>query len=97
LARVERQREGVEAPAGEDDLAAEQAAARTSTAVRAFERRRPRRKPFPEHLPRERVVIEAPPTCVCCGSGRIAKLGEDGTERREVIPPQGKGVRAAPR
>ena len=37
----------------------EKAAAQTQT-VRSFERRRPSRKPFPEHLPRERVVIAAP-------------------------------------
>jgi transposase len=92
LAQMELQLEELEATASEDELAAEQAAARTSTAVRALERRRPRRKPFPEHLPRERVVIEAPPTCVCCGSGRIAKLGEDITETLEVIPRQWKVI-----
>jgi transposase len=92
LAQMELQLEELEATASEDELAAEQAAARTSTTVRAFERRRPRRKPFPEHLPRERVVIEAPPTCVCCGSGRIAKLGEDVTETLEVIPRQWKVI-----
>jgi hypothetical protein len=40
--------------------AAEQAAAQAKTTVRAFELRRPARKPFPAHLPRERVVIEVP-------------------------------------
>jgi transposase len=44
-----------EAEATEDELAAEQAQ-RRSTLVRSFERKRPSRKPFPEHLPRERVV-----------------------------------------
>ena len=92
LEQLELQLEELEATATEDELAAEQAAARTSTAVRAFERRRPGRKPFPEHLPRERVVIEAPPTCGCCGSGRIAKLGEDVTETLEVIPRQWKVI-----
>ena len=60
--------------------------------MRAFERRRPSRKPFPEHLPRERVVIEAPAACGCCGSGRIVKLGEDVTETLEVIPRQWKVI-----
>ena len=40
LAQMELQLEELEATASEDELAAEQAAARTSTAVRAFERRR---------------------------------------------------------
>ena len=55
---MELQLEELEADAGEDELAAE-IAAKAST-VKAFERRRPSRKPFPEHLPRERVVIAAP-------------------------------------
>jgi hypothetical protein len=48
--------------------------------VRSFERKRPSRKPFPEHLPRERVVIAAPENCPCCGSTRLSKLGEDAPE-----------------
>ncbi|WP_365962661.1 IS66 family transposase zinc-finger binding domain-containing protein [Mesorhizobium sp.] len=63
-----------------------------STTVRAFERKRPSRKPFPDHLPRERVVIAAPRNCPCCGSGRLAKLGEDITETLEVIPRQWKVI-----
>jgi transposase len=62
------------------------------TAVTAFERRRSGRKPFPDHLPRERVVIEAPAACTCCGSARIVKMGEDITETLEVIPRQWKVV-----
>ena len=50
------------ADATEDDLAAEQAAAET-TEVKGFTRRKPSRKPFPEHLPRERVVVPAPTSC----------------------------------
>jgi len=50
LEQMELQLEDLEADAGQDDLAAEAAAAR-STSVTAFERRRPARKPFPEHLP----------------------------------------------
>ncbi|TDH57888.1 IS66 family transposase [Dankookia rubra] len=71
--------------ATEDEIAAEQAAART-TQVAPFTRRRPARQPFPEHLPRERVVEPAPTACLCCGSARLRKLGEDITETLEVIP-----------
>ena len=49
------------------------------------------RTPFPEHLPRERVVIPAPAACPCCG-GKLAKLGEDVTETLEVVPRQWKVV-----
>ena len=83
LGQMELQLEDLEADAAEDDLIAEEAAAKTTT-VTAFERKRPARKPFPEHLPRERVVVPAPCSCPACGGGRLSKLGEDVTETREV-------------
>ena len=52
---------------------AETAPGRT-TQVKRFERRRPSRKPFPEHLARERVVVPAPTACTCCGSQRLSKV-----------------------
>jgi transposase len=85
LDQMELQLEELEADAAEDDLIAEEAAAKTTT-VTAFERKRPARKPFPEHLPRERVVVPAPCSCPACGGGRLSKLGEDVTETLEVIP-----------
>ncbi|MFW5753104.1 MAG: IS66 family transposase [Planctomycetota bacterium] len=91
LDQLELQLEEMEAAASEDEIEAQKAAAKTTT-VQAFERRRPKRKPFPEHLPRERVVVEAPKTCGCCGSDRLAKLGEDVTETLEVIPRQWKVI-----
>lgn len=89
--QLELQLEELEAAATEDALAAEQAADKIST-VRAFTRRKPVRKPFPDHLPRERVVVEAPTSCTCCGSDRIVKMGEDITETLEVIPRQWKVI-----
>ena len=88
--QMELQLEELEAAATEDELAAEKAAKATSVA--GFQRRRPARKPFPEHLPRERVVIEAPSSCACCGSDRIVKMGEDVTETLEVIPRRWKVI-----
>src|SRR3989442_11320074 len=88
---MELQLEDLEAAATEDELAAEKAAARTQT-VKSFERKRASRKPFPGHLPRERVVITAPETCPCCGSTKLSKLGEDITETLEVIPRQWKVI-----
>ncbi len=85
LEQMELQLEDLEAAATEDEIAAEEAAAGVQT-VRSFQRKRPSRKPFPDHLPRERVVIAAPESCPCCGSGRLSKLGEDITETLEVIP-----------
>jgi transposase len=91
LEQMELQLEDLEAAATEDELAAEKAAARTR-AVKAFERRHPVRKPFPAHLPRERVVIPVPESCPCCGSSKLSKLGEDITETLEVIPRQWKVI-----
>jgi len=88
--QLEMQLEDVEADATEDELAAERST--SSTVVKPFERRRPARKPFPEHLPRERVVIPAPQSCPCCGSTKLSKLGEDITETLEVVPRQWKVV-----
>ena len=91
LNQLELQLEELEATATEDELAAENAVARTTT-VAAFTRKRPARKPFPEHLPRERVIVAGPTACACCGGTRLSKLGEDVTETLEVIPRQWKVI-----
>jgi transposase len=83
--------EEIESGATEDEIAAETAVAKT-TNVAAFTRKRPSRQPFPEHLPRERVVEPGPTACQCCGGSRLRKLGEDITETLEVIPRQWKVI-----
>jgi transposase len=83
--------EELEASATEDELAAEIAVAKT-TAVAGFRRKRPERNTFPEHLPRERVVIDPPKACDCCGGARLRKLGEDVTRTLETIPRQWKVI-----
>lgn len=89
LDQMELELEELEAAASEDELAAERAAA-TDTTVGAFTRRKPSRKPFPEYLPRERIIVPGPTACTCCGSTRLARLGEDITETLEVVPRQWK-------
>jgi transposase len=91
LAQMELQLEDLAATATEDELAAERATTSTTT-VKAFQRKMPSRKPFPDHLPRERMVIAAPTNCGCCGSDRLSKLGEDVTETLEVIPRRWKVI-----
>ena len=56
LDQLEMELEDVEADAFENELAAERGA--PLTVVKSFERRRPARKPFPEHLPREPWIPE---------------------------------------
>src|SRR5271157_1708422 len=91
LDQIELQFEELESSATEDEIAAEMAVAKTTT-VAAFTRKRPARKPFPEHLPRERVIVPGPTACACCGGTHLAKLGEDVTETLDVIPRQWKVV-----
>ena len=67
LDQIELAFEELESSASEDEIAAERAVAKTTNVV-AFTRKRPARQPFPEHLPRERVVEPGPETCLCCGS-----------------------------
>ena len=85
--QLELQLEELVTDAAEDRIRAEK-----TTTVAGFERRKPVRKPFPEHLPRERVVVPAPTFCECCGSERIVKMGEDVTETLEVVPRQWKVI-----
>ncbi len=92
LDQLELQLDKLEASAPEDELTAEQAAA-GATQVKGFPRRRPARKPFPEHLPRERAVAPAPRACECCGSQKLSKIGEDITGTLEVIPRRWKAIR----
>ena len=91
LEQMELQLEELEATATEDELAAEIAAAKTTT-VAGFTRARPARRPFPAHLPRERVVIPGPAACTCCGGTRLSRLGEDVTESLEVVPRRWKVI-----
>ena len=83
--------EELEAGATEDELAAEAAVAKTTT-VAGFTRNRSERHTFPEHLPRERVVIDPPTACDCCGGNRLRKLGEDVTRTLESQPRRWKVI-----
>jgi transposase len=85
LDQMELQLEELEAAATEDELAAQEAAAKTTT-VRSFKRNRPIRQPFPENIERERIVIPVPTNCPCCGGSRLSKLSEDVTRTLEEIP-----------
>jgi transposase len=83
--------EELEAGATEDELAAETAVAKTAF-VRGFTRKRPERNTFPDHLPRERVVLDPPTACECCGGNRLRKLGEDVTRTLETQPRRWKVI-----
>jgi transposase len=52
-------------------------------------REKPKRRPLPEHLPRQEIIHEpehdGASTCPDCGAG-MAKLGEDATEVLDYVP-----------
>ena len=83
--------EELAASATEDELAAELAVGNV-TSVAGFTRQRAERNTFPEHLPRERVVVDPPAACDCCGGNRLRKMGEDVTKTLESIPRKWKVI-----
>jgi transposase len=72
------------------------ATANTATSVASFTRKRLSRQPFPDHLPRERVIVPGPVACSCCGGSRLCRLGEDIAETLESHPKVLKGDPACP-
>lgn len=83
--QLELQLDELVTAATEDEVAAE-ATGRQAGTVAVFTRKRPVRRPWPEDIERERVVIDPPVACACCGSARLSKLGEDVTRTLEEIP-----------
>jgi transposase len=95
LEQLELQLADMEEDASEAEAKAQMAAtaaAREKIEVRAFERRKPARRPLPEQLPRERIVYPVPVACPCCGGGTLRKIGEDVTETLELVPRQWKVI-----
>src|SRR6202521_2638952 len=92
LEQLELQLADLEEDASEAETAAQIAAAAAEGEGRSFERRKPARRPLPEHLPRERIVYPVPTACPCCGGGVLRKIGEDVTETLELIPHQWKVI-----
>src|SRR5512138_1881061 len=90
LDQLELQLADLEENAAQAETAAQMAAEKI--AVPSFERRKPARRPLPEHLPRERIVYPTPAICPCCGDSRLRKIGEDVTETLELVPRQWKVI-----
>jgi hypothetical protein len=70
------------------EVEAEQEKADPALRKACSERRRAGRGPLPEHLPRVEIVIAPEDTaCRCCG-GAMHVIGEDRSQRLDVIPAQ---------
>jgi len=95
IEQLELRLEELESGAAEDDAKAEaeseaeEAEAEAEAAYPRRTRKKPKRKPLPEHLPREEVEHEpangAGCSCPDCG-GVMSKLGEDVTEVLDYVP-----------
>jgi transposase len=88
IAQLELRLEELESAAAEDDAKAE-AQIPDPAAAATRKRNKPKRKPLPDHLPREEVVHQpaGDGACTCpeCGRG-MSKLGEDVTEVLDYVP-----------
>jgi transposase len=91
IEQLELQLSDLEENVAEAEAATKIAGPARPVEVHGFTRRKPARRPLPEHLPRERIVYPAPSACPCCG-GVLRKLGEDVTETLEVVPRQWKVI-----
>ena len=70
----------------EEEIAlAAEAPVRQDTAAAPDKKRQPKRRPLPDHLPRNETVLSAGDACADCG-GRLKRLGEDVTEELEYVP-----------
>jgi transposase len=57
-------------------------------------RRQPKRRPLPEALPREEVLIDIPEEQKHCACGaELVRIGEETSEKLDVIPPQLRVIR----
>ncbi|MGY3608234.1 MULTISPECIES: IS66 family transposase [unclassified Bradyrhizobium] len=75
------------------DVAAVEADQSSATAVPRPPNPRPKRKPLPEHLPREDVVLHVDcESCGCCG-GPLHAIGESVSEMLDWVPAQLRVVR----
>lgn len=75
----------------ETAIAEAQADLEASDPTRAKPVRKTNRGALPAHLPREEVVVEPEDTACACGAEK-EKIGEDRSERLEVIPAQFKVI-----
>jgi transposase len=92
--KIARQVEQLELKLEELQTAEAEEAERTETTpARNIPRQKPKRKPLPEHLPREtHTHMPAEQACSSCG-GELCKLGEDVSETLEYIPADFKVIR----
>ena len=62
--------------------------------IKSYRRGQPKRKPIPEHLPREEVIIELPADQRQCPQGHeLTEIGEEASEQLDIVPAKLKVIR----
>ena len=103
LANLRRQRFGAKSEALDQiiyqlELALEEAESAASggrhdtLSAESDAKEQPKRKPLPDHLPREDIVLGPGETCATCG-GTLRRIGEDVSETLEYVPGRFKVIR----
>lgn len=57
------------------------------------EENKPKRKPLPDHLPREEKILNPDTTCPNCGSNELRKISDDIAETLDYVPASFKVIR----
>lgn len=75
-----------------EEIETEVAEVEPDTETITYTRQKPKRKPLPEHLPRETIVHDIEDkACNCCGYD-LHRIGEEKSEQLEFIPAQVKVI-----
>jgi transposase len=73
----------------EESTPAEQDTEESTTAIKAYQRKKPGRKPIDESIPREEVIVDIPEEDKQCACGHVlTRIGEETSEKLHVIPPK---------
>ena len=73
----------------EEPSSQEEAASEQQETIKTYSRKKPGRKPIPDSLPREEVVIDIPEEDKHCACGHdLVRIGEETAERLQVILPK---------
>ncbi|MEH6632277.1 MAG: IS66 family transposase [Halopseudomonas aestusnigri] len=69
----------------QEEIAASVTEAEEQPLEQVVQKDQPKRKPLPDHLPREELILSPKESCTECG-GKLKYLGEDVTEELEYVP-----------
>jgi transposase len=66
----------------------------TPIEIKSYKRGKPKRKPIPDHLPREEVIIELPAEERHCPEGHaLVEIGQEESEQLDIIPAKIKVIK----